>query len=96
MYHTGCAGGARAGGRDSGQIAAGLWADLVALDGSGPDLAASSGDTILDTFIFAGDDRMVAEVWSAGRHIVTGGRHARRGEIRRDYGRVMARLREAL
>ena len=96
LYQTACTGGALAGGRDSGQIAAGLWADLVALDGSGPDLAASSGDTILDTFIFAGDDRMVAEVWSAGRHIVTGGRHARRDEIRRDYSRVMARLREAL
>ena len=96
LYQSACTGGALAGGRASGQIAVGLWADLVALDGSGPDLASSSGDTILDTFIFAGDDRMVAEVWSAGRHIVTGGRHARRDEIRRDYGRVMARLREAL
>ncbi len=96
LYETACRGGAFAGGRDAGAIRVGAWADLVALDASGPDLAASSGDTILDTFIFAGDDRLVAEVWSAGRHIVTAGRHAGRAAIRADYARVMQRLRAAL
>ncbi len=96
LYETACRGGALAGGRESGAVAVGQWADLLALDGSGPDLAASAGDTILDTFVFAGDDRMVAEVWSAGRHIVSGGRHAKRAEIREAYGRVMARLRHDL
>ena len=96
LYETACRGGALAGGRESGGVAVGHWADLLALDGSGPDLAGSAGDTILDTFVFAGDDRMVAEVWSAGRHIVSGGRHARRAEIREAYGRVMARLRHDL
>jgi formimidoylglutamate deiminase len=51
---------------------------------------------ILDTFIFAGDDRMVSEVWSAGRHIVTGGRHAAREGIIGRYRHVLARLRSAL
>jgi formimidoylglutamate deiminase len=96
IYETACKGGALASGRASGAIVPGLWADLVALDGSGPDLAASSGDTILDTFIFAADDRVVSEVWSAGRHIVRGGRHAKRDPIRATYAGVMARLRQAL
>jgi formimidoylglutamate deiminase len=96
LYETACKGGAMAGGRDSGAIEVGLWADLLALDGSGPDLAASAGDTILDTFLFAGDDRMVAEVWSAGRHIVSGGRHAKRDQIRARYGKVMSKLRDVL
>jgi formimidoylglutamate deiminase len=96
LYETACRGGALAGGRAGGSIAPGQWGDLVALDGSGPDLAASAGDMILDTFIFAGDDRMVSEVWSAGRHIVTGGQHSKRAAVRAEYGRVMARLRQEL
>lgn len=96
LYEAVAQGGAQAGGRASGAIAPGLWADLVALDCSGPDMEFAAGDTLLDTFIFAGDDRMVAEVWSAGRHLVTGGRHAGRDAIRARYRGAMARLRAAL
>ena len=88
--------GAVPGGRDAGAIRVGAWADLMALDCSGPDLAASQGDMLLDSFIFAGDDRMVSEVWSAGRHIVTQGRHAGRDGIIARYRATIARLREAL
>ena len=89
-------GGAQAGGRDSGTIAVGKWADLVALDCAGPDLAGRRGDRVLDTFAFAGDDRMVQHLWSAGRHIVQDGRHVARGAVRARFGRVMARLAEAV
>ena len=89
-------GGAQAAGRDSGAIAVGKWADLVALDCSGPDMAGRKGDRMLDTFAFAGDDRMVQHVWSAGRHIVQMGRHVARETVRARFGRVMARLAEAL
>jgi len=96
LYEAACVGGALAGGRQAGAIAAGNWADLMALDCSGPDLQPSRGDMILDTFIFAGDDRMVADVWSAGRHIVSGGRHTARDGIVARYRSVMARLRDVL
>lgn len=96
LYEAACVGGALAGGRQAGAISAGNWADLMALDCSGPDLQPSRGDMILDTFIFAGDDRMVADVWSAGRHIVSGGRHTARDGIVARYRSVMARLRDAL
>ncbi len=96
LYESACAGGALAAGRAAGAIAVGNWADLMALDCAGPDLAPSRGDTILDTFLFAGDDRLVAEVWSAGRHIVSGGRHRARDAVRARYRAVMARLRETL
>lgn len=96
LYEGAAQGGAQAGGRASGAIAAGLWADLVALDCSGPDMEFAEGDILLDTFLFAGDDRMVAEVWSAGRHIVTGGRHVARADIVARYRAAMARLRAAL
>lgn len=89
-------GGALAAGRDSGAIAVGNWADLSVLDHTHPDLEGRTGDTILDTFIFAGDDRMVNDVLSAGRHLVRGGRHIARDAITRDYRRAMARLRDAI
>ena len=96
LYQGACEGGALAAGRASGAIAVGMWADLMGLDCSGPDMAASVGDTLLDTFIFAGDDRMVADVWSAGRHIVTGGRHIARDAVVASYRAVITRLRADL
>jgi formimidoylglutamate deiminase len=89
-------GGAQAAGRGAGAIAIGGWADLLALDMTATDLAGCEGDAILDTWIFAGDDRMVTEVWSAGRHLVSGGRHRAREAITARYRSVMARLRVAL
>ena len=85
-------GGAQAAGRDAGAIAVGKWADLVALDCSGPDMAGRVGDRLLDTFAFAGDDRMVRHLWSAGRHIVQDGRHIARDQVRTRFAAVMARL----
>ena len=96
LYDGACKGGAQAAGRASGAIEVGMWADLMALDCSGPDLAASDGDTILDTYIFAGDDRMVSAVWSAGRLLVEGGRHVARDGIVARYRKAMARLRADL
>ena len=96
LWDAVCAGGAQAAGRASGAIEAGLWADLVALDTAHPDLEGRQGDRLADSFAFAGDSGMVAEVWSAGRHRVTGGRHVARAGIVAAYRRVQARLRDAL
>ena len=93
LWQGATAGGARAAGRAAGAIAPGLWADLVALDMGHIALAGRDGDEVLDGFIFAGDDRLVAEVWSAGRHLVTGGRHVARDAAEAGFRRVMAGLR---
>ena len=87
-------GGAQAAGRPSGCIEPGRHADLMSLDLSHPDLADRHGDAILDSYIFAGDDRMVSEVWAAGRHLVQSGRHIAREQIQKRYCRVMQRLRD--
>ena len=96
LFEGAAQGGAQAAGRTSGAIAAGLWADLVALDLSGPDLMNARGDTILDTWIFARDDRLVTDLWSAGRKLVSGGRHFARDQVMRRYGATALRLRAAL
>ena len=95
LFDGAAKGGAQAAGRQAGAIRVGDWADLVRLDDQG-DLAARRGDAILDTFIFAGNDRMVTDLWSAGRHIVQGGAHVAKDQVRARFARVMARLGDAL
>lgn len=86
-------GGAQAAGRESGVIQPGLWADLMALDGTAVDLDGRRGDDTLDTYIFAGDDRMVTDVWAAGRHLVQNGRHIGHDRITAAYRAAMIDLR---
>ncbi len=87
-------GGAQAAGRKTGRIEVGQVADLMSLDGTHPDLEGVNGDTTLDIFIFAGDDRMINHVWSAGRHRVVEGMHVDRDVIVQRYRDVMKTLRE--
>jgi formimidoylglutamate deiminase len=89
-------GGARTAARGKGCIAPGQWADLMALDITHPDLSGLGGDTMIDSFVFAGDNHMVRDVWSAGRHMVCEGRHVRRDAITRAYRRAVANLRDGL
>lgn len=96
LFNEILAGGAQAAGRLCGRIEPGYWGDLMALDGDHVDLQGHTGDTLLDTFIFAGDDRMVCEVWSAGRHLVTGGKHVKRESFEQEYRKVMKKLRANL
>lgn len=94
LWEGAAQGGAQAAGRGAGEIAVGQWADLVALDMEGLHLEGRGGDEILDTFVFAGNDGLVADVWSAGRHIVTGGRHVAREAVAARFRTVMRGLRE--
>jgi len=96
LFEQAASGGAQAAGRGSGAIAPGALADLLALDGAHTDLAGKSGDALLDSFIFAGDDRMITDVWSAGRHQVQAGRHIKRDAVEARYRRRMQALRARL
>ncbi len=78
-------GGAQALMRESGSLKPNNYADFLVLDADSFDLAGRVHDDILDCFIFAGDNCMVSEVWSAGRQLVTEGRHVRRPEIAQRY-----------
>ena len=92
IFAAAAAGGALAAGRPTGAIAPGLLADLMALDDGHVDLAGRVGDTVLDSYIFAGNDAMVHDVWSAGRHVVRNGQHIRRSEIVAAYSKAMQEL----
>lgn len=89
-------GGAIASGRGTGGIVAGGWADLMTLDADAVHLCGREGDEILDSFIFTGDDSLVTNVWSAGRHVVRDGKHVKHDEITRKYVKALADLGGAL
>lgn len=88
------AGGAKAAGRKTGQIANGYWADLMALNGEDIALAGRTGDTVLDSFTFAGDDQLVSDVWAAGRHMVIGGQHHDHEAITAAYSETILKLKD--
>ena len=92
LHEAACNGGAQAAGRNAGAIAPGMYADLVALDTDHIDLAGRCNDTLLDSFIFAGDSSMVRDVWAAGRHVVREGRHVAREAITAAYRKTTAQL----
>jgi formimidoylglutamate deiminase len=96
LIEAAATGGAQAAGRDAGRIAVGAWADLLALRTDHFDLAGLSGDTALDTFVFAGAAGMVSDVWSAGRHLVRDGRHVAHEAIVAAHGRAVRDLRAGL
>lgn len=96
LYQTSAEGSARAMNRTSGKIEVGAWADLIAIDADALALAGLDGDAALDGWIFAGDDRAIRHVWSAGRPMVRDGRHIHRTQVEKRYRSVIADLREAL
>jgi formimidoylglutamate deiminase len=96
LFEAAARGGARAAGRGAGVLAVGEWADLVALDATHVDLDGLAGDRALDAFVFAGGSEMVADVWSAGRHVVRGGRHVAREAIAAAYRDATRALRASV
>ena len=89
LYAGAAKGGAQALGRGSGEIAVGELADLVAIDSTDPALCALQTHQVLDGLAFAAKDRVVTDVWSAGRHAVKEGRHIHRDSIIAAYRSAM-------
>lgn len=96
VYLGAARGGAQAIGRDAGDLSVGRFADLVAIDGSAPALSALTSSQLLDGFCFAADDRVVTDLWSAGRHMVRDGRHVARDRIIERYRATLASLLETM
>lgn len=85
LYLSAATGGAQALGRKSGGIAAGMLADLVAIDSNRPSLCTLRDDQILDGLCFAAEDKIVTDLWSAGRHMVKNGQHLHRDSVITTY-----------
>lgn len=92
LYTGAARGGAQALGRGKGEITVGQFADLVAIDSADPALCALQTHQLLDGLVFAAKDRVVTDVWSAGRHAVKDGRHVRRDQITAAYRSTIENL----
>ena len=96
LYTNAALGGAQALGRDSGVIAVGKLADLVAIDSLVPALCALNDNQLLDGLIFVAKDDVVTDLWSAGRHMVREGRHLERDSIVAAYKKAVSNLLETI
>jgi len=96
LFESALKGGAQALQRESGAIAEGQIADLMALDATSLSFLGVKNDGWLDAWIFAGDDRLVTDIWASGRHLVTHGRHRHREQIESRYRKTLSSLCEIL
>jgi formimidoylglutamate deiminase len=87
-------GGAQASGRQVGELAPGMRADLLVLDSDHPNLDGAAPADVLGAFIFAGNDNLVRDVLSGGRWVVRAGRHIDQDAIALRYKQALVELRE--
>jgi len=92
LFREAAAGGAQALGRSIGALADGCRADLVVLDPTHPTITGRSGDLILDSWIFGGNETPVRDVMTGGRWVIRDGHHAHEEEAARNYRRAVDRL----
>lgn len=92
LFDSAAAGGAQALQRRSGKIGVGQLADLMALDADTVSFIAVEEDQWLDAWLFANDDKLITDVWSAGNHLVKNGRHIERENIEQQYRQALSTL----
>ncbi len=92
LYGRALAGGASASGRRIGRLARGYRGDIVALDIDHVALCGRRGDQWLDSWLFAGDSRVVKDVWVGGKRVVADGRHHARRAAGQAYRKTLTAL----
>lgn len=92
LYENAAIGGAKALNRKAGKIETGHLADLISIDSDDVQLLGLQQSQIFDGLCFAASDRVVKNVWSAGRHMVKDGQHILKREINQNYATAMQAL----
>lgn len=92
IYNQAAIGGAQALNRKAGKIAVGYLADLISINSDDVQLVGLQTNQIFDGLCFAATDRVVKNVWSAGRHMVQDGQHILKSEISKNYVAAMQNL----
>lgn len=90
LWRAATLGGAQALGVGRGGLRRGAAADFITLDTSHPNIVGRSGDTLIDSLVFAGGG--IDTVWRHGKQLVSGGRHHAREPIRARYVQTLKAL----
>ena len=96
LFERVASGSAQAMKRNSGEIAENHLADLLTLDVNSVHTVGLSGDKLLDGWIFAGNDDLVRDVFSAGRHVVENGHHKNSASITSGFHSTIQKLRQTV
>ena len=89
LWRAALSGGAQVSGFPIGELRPGARADLLVLDEHSPLLAARDAQSVIDTFLFAGNTPLVRHVMCGGEWVVRDFRH-------RDEARIAARYRKTV
>ncbi|MGV6851461.1 MAG: formimidoylglutamate deiminase [bacterium] len=92
LYAHLCHHGARATGRQSGEICIGKRADLVVLDAQHPLLVEKTPQALFDSWLFSGDASQVSDVMVAGDWKIIQGQHKDELSILNSYRKTMQAL----
>lgn len=94
LWQTSLAGGAQASGRRIGVLASGYRADFIALDETHVNLQDLDITQVLNSWIFAGNENLVRDVWVGGQHLIQNGQHRQQQQIQQAYSRAVRDLRQ--
>ncbi|MBC3871630.1 formimidoylglutamate deiminase [Undibacterium oligocarboniphilum] len=94
LWQAALQGGMQASGRAVGQLATACRADFVILDDTHPHLAGLPVQHVLNSWIFAGNDNLVRDVYVGGQQVVSNGRHCQQAQIQNVYLNCMRELRQ--
>ena len=87
-------GGKLACGRKTGSIEVDYRADFIVLDTPHPRLYGRREDSLLDSWIFSGNQNLVRHVYVGGRQIIKDGRHINEERVAENFRRTLDQLAE--
>ena len=85
-------GGELACGRMTGRIEVDCRADFIVLDTEHPRLYGRKEDSMLDSWIFSGNQNLVQHVYVGGRQVIRDGIHINEQQVARDFRRTIDHL----
>ena len=100
LYTQAVSGGAQACGHQSGKIAVGYQADWVVLDAEHPILYPAKGtnqhDSVIDSWVFSGNQNAVSQVIVSGNHVIQDGHHPLQEGINQRFRQTLDQLKESV
>jgi formimidoylglutamate deiminase len=92
LYTKALEGGRRAFGSNIGRLEIGAKANLIVIDTEHPNLVGHSERTLLDTFIFSGNDNPIRDVMVGGKWVVRDRRHELEDSTKYQFSQTIREL----